>query len=95
MLDDILYHLAGILVQQWVMFYDQEAVMILLQDGHKLEAGECSAHIHLCDIAAQPTEDAGVVAANEEDFVPLKVEVTVDGIYQHIWRGDQDIEGIF
>jgi len=43
----------------------------------------------------QAAEDAGVVAADIEDFVPLQVEVTVDGIDQHLWWGNQDIEGIF
>ena len=35
------------------------------------------------------------VATNEEHFVPLKVEVTIDSIDQHLWRGDQDVEGVF
>ena len=35
---------------------------------------------------------AGIVAANEEDFIPPQVEVTVDGIDQHLWRCDKDIE---
>jgi len=95
MLAYILDHLAGILVEQGIMLHDQEGVVILLQYGHKLEAGESSAHIQLGDVAIQAAEDAGVVAANEEDFVPLQVEVTVDGIYQHLRWGDEDVEGIF
>lgn len=95
MLGYVLDHLAGILVQKRVVFYYQEGVVVLFQYRHELEAGECSADIQFGDIAIQTTEDAGVVAANEEDFVPLKVEVIVDGIYQQLRRGDQDIEGIF
>jgi hypothetical protein len=41
-------------------------------------------------------EDAGVVAADEEDLVALQVEVTVQGQGQgqHLHGGDQDIEGL-
>ena len=77
------------------MLHDQEAVVILLQDGHELEAGESPAHIQFGDIAIQAAQDTGVVAANEEDFVPLQVEVAVDGIYQQLRRGDQDVECVF
>ena len=52
-LGDVFDHLAGILVQHGIMLHDQEAVVILLKDGHELEAGERSAHIKLCDIAIQ------------------------------------------
>ena len=48
----------GILVEQRVVLHDQEAVVVLLQDGHELEDGE---------VAVQPAEDAGVVAAEEGD----------------------------
>ena len=95
MLGDVLDHLAGILVQHGIVLHDQEAVVILLQDGHKLEACEGSPDIQLGDIATQATQDAGVVAANEEDFVPLQVEVGIDGIYQHLRWGNQDVEGVF
>ena len=95
MLRDILYHLAGIIVEQRIMLQDKEAVVVLVKDGHKLEAGEGTTHIHLGDVAVQAAQDTGVVAADEEDFVPLQVGIAVDGIYQHLWRGDQDIEGIF
>ena len=69
--------------------------MVLVKDGHKLEAGESPPYIQLGDIAVQAAQDSGIVAANEEDFVPLQVEVTVDSIYQHLRRGNQDVEGIF
>ena len=95
MLGYVLDHLAGILVQHGIMLDDQEAVMVLLQNGHELEAGESPPYIQLGDIAVQAAEDARVVSANEEDFVALKVEVAVDGIYQHLWWCDQDVEGVF
>ena len=95
MLGNIFNHLAGILIEQRIVLQDQDAVAILLQHGHELEAGESPAHIHLGDIAIQAAEDAGVVAANEEDFVPLKIEVVVDSIDQHLRWGDKDVEGIF
>ena len=93
MLDHILDHLAGVLVQKRVVFHDEETVMILFQYGHELEAGESPAHIQLGDIAVQLAEDAGVVAANEEHFVSLQVEV-INSIYQQLRRGDQDVEGV-
>jgi hypothetical protein len=42
-----------------------------------------------------PAEDAGVVATYEEDFEALKIGVGINGIYQHLWRCDQYVEGIF
>ena len=65
-----------------------------LQDGHELEGGEGPAHIQLGDVAVQPAEDAGVVAADEEDLVALQFWVAVDGSGHHLHRGDQDIEGL-
>ena len=38
-LGQVLLHLPGILVEQRVMLHYQEAVVVLLQDGHELEAG--------------------------------------------------------
>ena len=61
----------------------------------ELETGERPAYIQLGDIAIQTAEDAGIVAANEEDLVPLKVQVIVDGIDQHLHRGDKDVESVF
>ena len=69
--------------------------MVLLQDGHELEDGKGPAHIQLCDIAIQSAEDAGVVAADEEDLVALQVEVAVQGIDQHFRWSDKDVEGIW
>ena len=34
----------GILVGQGIMLHDQEAVVVLLQDGHKLE--DCYVNVH-------------------------------------------------
>jgi hypothetical protein len=47
---------------------NQEAVVVLLQYGHELGEGVGPAHIQLGDIAVQPAEDVGVVAADEEDL---------------------------
>jgi hypothetical protein len=77
------------------VLHDQEAVVILLKDGHQLEAGKGPPYIQFGDIAVQTAKDTGVVSADEEDSVELKVEVAVDGIYQHLRWGDQDVEGVF
>ena len=95
MLGNVLDHLLGILVEKRVVLYDQEAVVVLLQYGHELETGKSPANIHFCDIAVQLTEDTRIVTAYEEDFVPLKVEVGGDGIYQQLWRGNQDVECVW
>jgi len=71
MLSNVLDHFAGVLVEEGIVLDDKEAVMILFQDGHELKRSESSAHIQFCDIAVQATQDTGIVAANEEDFVPL------------------------
>jgi len=44
-LGQVLHHLSGILVKERVVLDDQEAVVVLLQDGHELEDGEGAAHI--------------------------------------------------
>jgi hypothetical protein len=81
------HHFPGILVEQGIMLHDQEAVEVLLQDGHELEDCESSAHLQLSDVAIQPAEDAGVVAADEEDLVALQFQVAVQGISQQLRGG--------
>ena len=76
------------------MLHDQEAVVVLLQDGHELEGCKGAADLQLCEVAIQPTEDAGVVAADVEDLVALQFEVAVQGFDQHLHGGDKDIEGL-
>ena len=76
------------------MLHDQDAVVVLLQYGHELEGGEGSAHVQLGDIPVQPAEDAGVVAADEEDLIALQFGVTVDSSGHQLHRGDQDVEGL-
>ena len=68
--------------------------MVLLQDGHELEGCEGAAHFQFCEIAVQSIEDAGVVAADEEDLVALQFQVAVQGAGQQLRRGDQDAEGL-
>jgi len=76
------------------VLHDQKAVVVLLQYGHELEGGEGSAHVQLGDIPVQPAEDAGVVAADEEDLIALQFRVAVDGSGHQLHRGDQDVEGL-
>jgi hypothetical protein len=68
-------------------------VVVLLQYGHELKAGESPAYIYLGDIAVQLAEDARVVAADEEYLVALQFRVAVDGLGQ-LHRGDQGIQGL-
>jgi hypothetical protein len=67
----------------------------LLQDYHELEARKSAAHLYGGEIAIQPSEDAGVVAGDEEDLVALQIEVAIQGFYQHLHGGDEDVEGLF
>ena len=76
------------------MLHDQEAVVVLLQDGHELEDGKGAAHFQLREVAVQPAEDAGVVAADEEDLVALQFQVAVEGAGQQLHGGDEDAEGL-
>ena len=94
MLGQVAHHLLGVLVEQGVMLHDQEAVVVLLQDGHQLEGGEGPAHIQLGDVPVQAAEDAGVVAADEEDLIALQFRVAVDSLGHQLHRGDQDVEGL-
>jgi len=57
-LGQVLHHLPGILVEHRVMLHDQEAVVVLFQDGHKLEDGKGAAHFQIGEVAIKPTEDA-------------------------------------
>ena len=93
-LGQVANHLLGILVEQRVMLHNEEAVVVLLQYGHELEGGEGSAHFQLGDVPVQPAEDAGVVAADEEDLIALQFRVAVDGSGHQLHRGDQDVEGL-
>lgn len=70
------------------MLNDQKTMVVLLQDGHQLEYSEGPADLQLGDFAVQPTEDARVVARDVEDLVSLQVKVTVQGLDQHLYRGD-------
>ena len=95
MLGQVAHHLLGVLVELGVsVLHDQEAVVVLLQDGHELEEGVGPAHIQLSDVAVQPAEDAGVVAADEEDPVALQFRVAVDGLSHHLHRGGQAVVGL-
>ena len=76
------------------MLHDQKAVVVLLQYGHELEGGEGSAHFQLGDVPVQPAEDAGVVAADEEDLIALQFRMAVDSTGHQLHRGDQDVEGL-
>ena len=44
MLGNIFHYMPGILVEQGVVLYDQEAVVVLLQYDHELKGGEGPAH---------------------------------------------------
>ena len=44
---DILDHLDGILVQHWIMLDDDQTVLNLFEDCHKLEGGESPSDLQL------------------------------------------------
>jgi hypothetical protein len=94
-LGQVLHHsLLGVLVEHRVVLHDQEAVVVLLQDGHELEGGKGAAHIQFREVAVQSAEDAGVVAADEEDLVVLQALVAVEGAGQQFRGSDEDVEGL-
>ncbi len=55
------------------MLHDQEAMVVLLQDGHELEGRKGPPDLQLGEPAIQPTEDARVVAADIKDLVALQI----------------------
>lgn len=40
-------------------------MVVLLQDDHELKGGKGAAHFQFREVAVQPIEDAGVVAADK------------------------------
>jgi hypothetical protein len=76
------------------MLHDQQAVVVLLQDSHELEDGKGAAYFQISEVAVQPAEDAGVVAADEEDLVALQFQVAVEGAGQHLHGGDEEAVGL-
>ena len=46
-----------------------------------------------CELAVQLAEDAGVITADVEYFVTLKVQVAVQSLDEQLSRCLQDIEG--
>lgn len=76
------------------MLHDQEAVVVLLQDGHELVDGKGAAHLQFRDVSVQSAEDAGVVAADEEDLVALQFQMAIEGAGKHLHGGDEDAEGL-
>jgi hypothetical protein len=59
------------------------------RNGHELEEGVGAAHIQFCDVAVQPIEDAGVVAADEVDLVALQFQVAVESAGLHLHGSDE------
>ena len=76
------------------MLHDQEAVVVLFKDGHELEDCKGPAHVQFCEVAVQPIEDAGVVAAYEEDLVALQFQVAALGFGQQLHWGDKEAVGL-
>jgi hypothetical protein len=64
------------------------------RNGHELEDCEGAAHFQFCEIAVQPIEDAGVVAADEEDLVALQFQVAVECTGQQLHGGDEEAVGL-
>ena len=91
---NILNHLFGVLIEHRVVLYDQDAVVVLFQDGHELEDCKGAANLQLGDVSVEPAEDARVVTADEEDLVSLQVKMAVQGFDQHLHRSDKNIEGL-
>ena len=67
----VFHHLLGIFVKHGIVLHDQEAVMVLLQNGHELEEGVGPADLQLGEVAIQAAENAGVVATDKKDLVAL------------------------
>ena len=80
---------------QGVVLHGQEAVVVLLQNGHELEEGVGPANVQLGDIPVQAAEDAGLVAADEEDLIALQFRVAVDGSGHQLHRDDLAVVGLW
>jgi len=69
------------------MLHDQEAVVVLLQDGHELEDGEGVAHFQRSVVAIQST---GAAAADEVDLVALQFQGAIEDAVQQLHGGDEE-----
>ena len=49
--------------------------------------------VQIGETAVEFVEDAGMVSTDVEDFDPLEAEVVVEGVDQHLFGGDEDVEG--
>ena len=58
-------------IEQGIMLHDHEAMMILFEDSHELEAGEGSTDLELGKVMIQVAEYARVVATDVERLVKL------------------------
>ena len=67
-LGQVLHYFLRILVKHGIVLHDQEAVVVIHQDGHELEGGVGAAHFQGGVAVIQPAEGAGVVAADKEEL---------------------------
>jgi hypothetical protein len=73
---------------------DEDQRMVgLLQDGHKLEDCEPPADLQSLEPAIPAREDGGVVAADEKYLEPLQVQVAVQCLDEQLPGGHQGREG--
>lgn len=75
------------------MLYEDQGVVVLLQDGHELEDCEAPANLQGLEPAVQPRKNGGVVASHIEDAEALQVQVAVQGLDEHLPGGEEGVEG--
>jgi hypothetical protein len=72
---------------------DDQGVVSLFKNGHKLKDGEGSADLQIHKLAVQAAEDCGIVPADVEDLEPLQVRVAIQRRGEHLTWGYQGVEG--
>ena len=75
-----------VLVLAGIMFDYNQRMMSFLEDRHKLERGESSPNLQLCESPMQPAENARVVACNKENLEPLETKLLVEHGYEMVMK---------
>jgi len=85
--------LVCLLVEEGVVLHYDDGVMSLLQDGHQLEGGEGPADVEIGEPAVQTVKNPRMVPGHVQDLEPLKLQVGVKSVNQHLRRRHQEVEG--
>ena len=77
------------------MLNDNQRMVSLFEDGHKLECSESTSDFQFGESTVQPAENARVVACNKENLITLQVQVAIEHGYEMLSWGYQELSDGF